>query len=171
MQTNIYNNQITKYYSENTPINLIISNIIKENDEFMIKLYEQSFEYEKINKSIKLLADIIAIQYCSIRCIYDMPDLCNNIYRNSSPSTYLIFGEDKTLLSALIIQIDCLNALLHFLNDNYPNKVSSANLFIEKLLNLDKDIDIVLNSPTNNMEIYKTKTLELFNELVTFLNE
>jgi len=171
MHTNIYNNDITQYYSDNTPINIIITNIIKENDDFIVKIYERSLEYEKINKNIKILADILVILYCSIRCIYDMPSLCNNNYRNNRPTTYAIFGEDKTLLSSLIIQIDCVNALLHFLNDNYPNKVLNANIVIDKVLNLDKDIDILSNSANDNIEIYKKKTLDLFQDLFIFLNE
>ena len=86
-----------------------------------------------------------------------------NNYRNTRPTTYAIFGEDKTLLASLIIQIDCTNALLHFLNDNYPNKVSKTNLVIDKVLNLDNDIDIISNSPMDNIDIYKKKTLDLFN--------
>jgi hypothetical protein len=171
MHTNIYNNQITQYYSDNTPINIIITNIINENDNFIVEIYGRSLEYEKINKNIKILADILVIQYCSIRCIYDMPSLCNNNYRNTRPTTYSIFGEDKTLLASLIIQIDCTNALLHFLNDNYPNKVSKTNLVIDKVLNLDNDIDIISNSPMDNIDIYKKKTLDLFSDLWVFLNE
>jgi hypothetical protein len=100
-----------------------------------------------------------------------MPSLCNNNYRNTRPTTYSIFGEDKTLLASLIIQIDCTNALLHFLNDNYPNKVSKTNLVIDKVLNLDNDIDIITNSPMDNIDIYKKKTLDLFSDLWVFLNE
>ena len=171
MQPNKYHLNLTRYYSENTPINFVINNILNENDEFLISLYEQSLEYEKTNKNIIYLTDIIAIQYCSIRCIYDMPDLCNINYRNSRPTTNIVFGEDKTLLSSMIIQVDCINALLHFLNDYYPNKVQNAQIFIDKILNVDNNIDIISNTSFENMEIYKKQILTIFKDLITFLFE
>jgi hypothetical protein len=171
MQPNKYQLNITRYYSENTPINCVINNILAENDDFLISLYEQSLEYEKTNKNIINLTDIIAIQYCSIRCIYDMPDLCNINYRNSRPTANIVFGEDKTLLSAMIIQVDCVNALLHFLNDYYPNKVENAQIFIDKILNLDNDIDIISNTVFENKEVYKKQILTIFKDLITFLFE
>jgi hypothetical protein len=171
MQSITYNYDITKYYSDNTPINLIITNIINESDDFLILLYEHSKEYEKKDKNIRFLTDIIAIQYCSIRCIYDMPDLCNIHFRNNRPTTNHIFGEDKTILASMIIQVDCLNAILHFLNDYYPNKVADASKFIDKILNLDNDIELLLNSSYENLQIYKNKILELYKELFVFLNE
>lgn len=171
MQPNKYHLNLTRYYSENTPINLVINNILNENDEFLISLYEKSLDYEKTNKNIIYLTDIIAIQYCSIRCIYDMPDLCNINYRNSRPTTNIVFGEDKTLLSSMIIQVDCLNALLHFLNDYYPNKVPNAQIFIDKILNLDNNIDIISNTSFENMKIYKKQILTVFQDLITFLFE
>ncbi len=170
MQFENYNN-LTKYYSDNTPINLVITNIINESDEFLIELYKHSTEYAKTTENISILTDIIAIQYCSIRCIYDMPDLCNVNYRNAKPTTNIIFGEDKTLLSSMIIQVDCINALLHFLNDYYPNKVCKSQIFIDKILSLDTDVDLLLKTSKENFEIYKKQILTIFKELITFLNE
>jgi hypothetical protein len=171
MQSNKYHTNLTRYYSENTPINFVINNILSENDDFLISLYDQSLEYEKIDKNISNLTDIFAIQYCSIRCIYDMPDLCNINYRNSRPTANILFGEDKTLLSAMIIQVDCINALLHFLNDYYPNKVQKAQIFIDKILNLDKNIDIISNTVSQNIETYKKQILMIFKDLIAFLFE
>ena len=47
----------------------------------------------------------------------------------------------------------------------------NANIVIDKVLNLDKDIDILSNSANDNIEIYKKKTLDLFQDLFIFLNE
>ena len=171
METNKPFLNLIKYYSENTPINIVINNVINENDDFLISLYNQSYEYEKIDRNINILRDIIAIQYCSIRCVYDMPDLCNVNYRNTRPTTNVIFGEDKTLLSSMIIQVDCINALLHFLNDYYPNKVENAQIFIDKILNLDKEVELISNTPLENMGVYKTQILKIFKDLFSFLNE
>lgn len=162
---------LSKYYQDNTPINLIISNIISENDDFLKKLYEMSAGYENINKNIKYLTDIIAIQYCSIRCVYDMPDLCNIKYRNYKATANFIFGEDATLLSSMIIQVDCINALLHYLNDYYPNKIENAQQFLDKILKIDDKIDILYNSSLDNMEIYKKEIINIYQELIKFLLE
>ena len=113
----------------------------------------------------------MAIQYCSIRSIYDLPDLCNVNFRNSKPTTNILFGEDKTLLSSMIIQVDCINAILHFLNDYFPNKVHKSQIFIDKILNLDTNVDIISKTSSENLEVYKKQILILFKELFTFLNE
>jgi hypothetical protein len=170
MQSDNYIN-LTKYYSENTPINLVINNIINENDEFLTELYNQSLQFENIVKNINILTDIIAIQYCSIRCIYDMPDLCNVNYRNSRPTTNIVFGEDKTLLSSMIIQVDSINALLYFLNENYPNKIENSQILIDKILNIDSEVDLISNTPKENFEIYKKQINKVYKELIIFLNE
>ena len=111
------------------------------------------------------------IQYCSIRCIYDFPDLSNKNYRNNRPSSHIVFGEDKTLLGALSIQIDCINAFLHFINDNYPNKIEKSNLFLEKIFNLDTDIDIFNSESNVNFSIYKKNILNIFKDIFLFLQE
>jgi hypothetical protein len=170
MQSDNYIN-LTKYYSENTPINLVINNIINENDEFLTELYNQSLQFENIVKNINILTDIIAIQYCSIRCIYDMPDLCNVNYRNRRPTTNIVFGEDKTLLSSMIIQVDSINALLYFLNENYPNKIENSQILIDKILNIDSEVDLISNTPKENFEIYKKQINKVYKELIIFLNE
>lgn len=162
---------LSKYYKDNTPINLIINNIISENDDFLVKLYELSSEYEIINNNIKYLTDIVAIQYCAIRCVYDMPDLCNIKYRNNRATTNVIFGEDATLLSSMIIHVDSINALLHYLNDHYPNKIEKAQQFLDKILKLDEQIDILANSSFDNIEIYKKEIVNIYHELIKFLLE
>ncbi len=165
------NFDLSKYYQDTSPMNIIISNILSEKDDFLIKLYELSSEYEKINNNIKYLTDIVAIQYCSVRCVYDMPDLCNIKYRNNRSTTCLLFGEDATLLSSLVIQVDCINALLHYLNDYYPNKIENAQQFLDKIFKIDEQIDILYNSSFDNIEIYKKEIVNIYHELIKFLFE
>jgi hypothetical protein len=100
-----------------------------------------------------------------------MPDLCNVNYRNRRPTTNIVFGEDKTLLSSMIIQVDSINALLYFLNENYPNKIENSQILIDKILNIDSEVDLISNTPKENFEIYKKQINKVYKELIIFLNE
>jgi hypothetical protein len=92
------------------------------------------------------------------------------MFRNTRPSTHSIFGEDKTLLSSLIIQVDCLNELLHFFHTYYPEKINKVGELINNLLSIDDDLDLTKNTPIENFEIYKKKMMEVIDNIINFLN-
>jgi hypothetical protein len=150
-------------YNNNTPINLVINNIINIEDT--------TCHYIKnILNKYKELADILVVHYLSIRAIYDLPPLLNISYRDKRPTTHIVFDVEKVLLAGLLIQVDCSNAILNYINTNFPEKIEKIYDIIDQYINIDININILSGNPSENFKIYVENIYNYVSKILEILN-
>jgi len=113
------------------------------------------------------MAEILVVHYLSIRSLYDIPCLLNITYRQSKPTTHIVFDVEKVLLAVLIIQVECANALLNYINTYHRDKVYRIYDILDEYMNIDLDVNILQNSPSENF----TEYVNNINKYVSKINE
>lgn len=146
------------------PLNMIMKSLSDRPDDYVYSLYKRVLQTK--NMELLPLADIISMMYFSIRNYFDMPQLLNVPYRYSRPNSFIIFGQDCSLLGSITLSVECMNELLHMVNKMRPDKLGRYGE-LTKIIMTQQPFNVFATTPNDIIQNFEYLKTDIMNSLET----
>ncbi len=146
------------------PLNMIMKSLSDRPDDYVYSLYKRVLDTK--NMELLPLADIISMMYFSIRNYFDMPQLRNIPYRFSRPNSFIIFGQDCSLLGSITLSVECMNELLHIVNRLRPDKLCRYGE-LTKIIMTQQPFNVFATTPEDIIQNFENMKIDITNSLET----
>ena len=161
----LVNNRFEHFFEKgDNPLNMIMKSLSDRPDDYVYSLYERVLQTN--NMELLPLADIISMMYFSIRNYFDMPQLLNVPYRCSRPNSFIIFGQDCSLLGSITLSIECMNELLHMVNKMRPDKLSRYGE-LTKIIMTQQPFNVFATTSCDIIQNFDYLKIDIMNSLET----